>query len=466
MSLPTAPPPLLRDYYALIPHPQAAQVLLLQQATGWSLPHCRTADRELLGGAPFCRHLRAQLGITATQLRVATVYVDPADGRWRWAMIALENHSPAWTPPPDAHWVDRATVAYLPLTQPEQRATILDWLIEIKTGVVPTLRSPWARPGWWAAIHSWVADALTQQGRALIGPLEQRKTWSVSCLLRGRTAAGAVYVKAAPALPLFANESAITAHLGAMYPAWVPTPLALDAGRRWMLLEDFGDDLLYTADAGAWEATVDAVAALQVQSVGHVDSLLAAGCLDRRLDRLAAQIPFLLEQTHVFAGLEPTELATLEAAAPQLAAYCAQLARSGVPPALLHGDLHDHNITMRAGQPLIFDWSDACIAHPFFDLTTLLSTDYLDAHPAVQTALRDRYLAHWAAYGSPVQLQRIADLAALVGTLHHAVSYAAGVSNVEPPVVWEWNVGLTMFVRQLLQLLAAAAASSSPARVV
>ena len=250
MSQPADPPPLLRDYYALIPHPQAAQVLLVRQAEGWGLPHLRTEERDLLAPTPFCRHLEAQLGLTLTQLRVAAIYLDPVDQRWRWAVLALENHSPTATLPADAQWADRALLADLALAQPEQRTTILTWLTEQETGDVPALRSPWARPGWWAAIHAWVAAELVRQGRALNGPLEQRKIWSVSCLLRGTTAEGPVYVKAAPALPLFANEAAITAALGARYPAWVPTPLALDADQRWMLLDDFGDDLLYKAGWG------------------------------------------------------------------------------------------------------------------------------------------------------------------------------------------------------------------------
>ena len=206
-------------------------------------------------------------------------------------------------------------------------------------------------------------------------------------------------------------------------------------------------------DGVAWAATIDAVAALQVQSVGHIDALLAAGCLDRRPDRLAAQIPVLLDQVRAFSNLAPDELAALEAAAPQLAAWCDELAQAAVPPTLLHGDLHDRNITMRAGQPLIFDWSDACIAHPFFDLATLLDTEYLDAHPLEQAALRDRYLAHWTAYGAPDELRRIADRAAPLGLLHQAVSYAGIIRSSEPALAWECSFGLNYFVRQLLKLI-------------
>jgi len=457
MSQPAAPPPIPRDYYALIPHPLAAQVLLIAQSDGWALPHLQTEDYDLLAGAPFCRHLQAQLGLSLTQLRVAAIHVyslPSGQWRWLWALIALENHSPGWTPPAGARWVDRTALADLTLAQPEHREFILTWLTELETGVLPALRSPWARPGWWAAIHQWVTAELAVRGRHLIGPLEQRKTWGVSCLLRGETAEGPVWVKGAPALPLFANEAAVTAALAAAYPAIVPTPLAIDADQHWLLLDDFDAALLKDADFAAWETLIDRYAALQVAAVNNEDRLLALGCLDRRLPRLVAQIPFLLTVVQTLPDFSAAEQATLVAAAPQLVALCAELAACGVPATLVHGDLHDHNIAVRAGQPLIFDWSDACIAHPFLDLTTLLFTDYLDAHPDERAALRDRYLVHWAAYGSPAQLQRTADLAAQVGALHQAISYAGIVSNMEPTARWESSSGLTLFVRQLLQLLA------------
>jgi len=118
MSQPAAPPPIPRDYYALIPHPLAAQVLLIAQSDGWALPHLQTEDYDLLAGAPFCRHLQAQLGLSLTQLRVAAIHVyslPSGQWRWLWALIALENHSPGWTPPAGARWVDRTALADLTL---------------------------------------------------------------------------------------------------------------------------------------------------------------------------------------------------------------------------------------------------------------------------------------------------------------------------------------------------------------
>ncbi len=103
------------------------------------------------------------------------------------------------------------------------------------------------------------------------------------------------------------------------------------------------------------------------------------------------------------------------------------------------------------GQPLFFDWSDACIAHPFFDLPTLLTTPYFDAHPLERASILDRYLGHWTGYAPLAELRRIADLATLLSHLHQVVSYVGIVSNVEPSSRWENTVGIDFFVRQVLE---------------
>ncbi|HUS17465.1 MAG TPA: aminoglycoside phosphotransferase family protein [Chloroflexia bacterium] len=444
-------PPKERRYYALIPHPSAAGVLLVETAGGWEPPGVTNTDANLFAGGPLAAWVQEHLGLSVTQLRAAEVHIDPADDRWDWALVALDNHSPDWSPPVEARWVDRAMLAGLPLAHPEQCATIDAWLAEMESGAVPALRSPWARPGWWASLTTWVDKALAERGRALRAPLEQRKVWGISSLLRGDTAQGAVYVKACATQPLFTNEATFTAGLAARYPAWVPTPLAVEGERRWMLLDDFGGELLETAPPAAWVATVDAFATLQIESVGQVDALLAAGCLDRRLDRVIAALPALLADVQAYHhALTDAELAAFAACLPELEAACAELAAGGVPQTLVHGDLHDNNIAIVDAQPLFFDWSDACIAHPFFDLTTLFFGEHFTAHPQERDALQDRYLGHWTAYAPLADLRRMATLATRLGSLHQVISYISIVRNLEPAARWENSGGIDEFVRQIL----------------
>jgi aminoglycoside phosphotransferase (APT) family kinase protein len=126
---------------------------------------------------------------------------------------------------------------------------------------------------------------------------------------------------------------------------------------------------------------------------------------------------------------------------------------------LVHGDLHADNIAVRDGAPVIFDWSDACVAHPFFDLTTLLDGEFLTALPAARARLQDVYFAYWAEYEPPERLRAAAALTAPLGLLHQAVSYQHIVISLEPEARWELIEGWVYFLRQLL----AALAGDSPA---
>jgi hypothetical protein len=459
MSDPT-PAPLVREYDMLLAHPTEARVLLLPGAEGWHLPARRTEENNLFGGSHIRAALAAQLGADCTVLHVAHVYVDPETQRWRWALIAVENHDPAWTPPDGARWTDAAALADLPLAQPEQRAAILSWLVERAGDAIPAQRAPWARPGWLNEITAWAAGELARNGRALTGPLEQVKTWAISCLLRAPASGGTVYIKACPVLPLFTNEPAFTARLAELYPRTVPRPLAVDPAWRWMLLDEFAGPLLKDAPRPAWDATIRAFAAMQRESVGQIDALLAAGCLDRRLDRLASAVPALLAALDERDGLDPAEIAALRAAEGRLVALCAELASYRVPPALLHGDLHENNIAIAATGPLIFDWSDACIAHPFLDLVTLLDPEGTPLAPDERARLRDLYLSYWTGYEPLERLRAVAALAEPVGLLHQTLSYEQIMAGVEPGARWQYAWGFRYFARRLLAALADPAAAA------
>jgi hypothetical protein len=133
---------------------------------------------------------------------------------------------PSWQPRSNGRWADRAELDELAL--PEQRALLDAELAEAESGLVPELRAPWCRIGWLDAATAWIEAQLAAHGTPLIGELDQVANWGLSCILRGHTAAGAVYFKAAATLPLFVNEPVIVAALARRYPDHIPTPLSLE----------------------------------------------------------------------------------------------------------------------------------------------------------------------------------------------------------------------------------------------
>jgi hypothetical protein len=168
-------------------------------------------------------------------------------------------------------------------------------------------------------------------------------------------------------------------------------------------------------------------ATLQRRSVDHVPGLLADGCLDRRLEVLEAQLEPLVHDAGAVAKLERGERRRLRGLVPTFVEACRRLAGFGIPPALVHGDLHYGNVTRIAGNLVYFDWSDACLAHPFIDLFSL-QWERKQHH----AALVDAYLEPWEDLSPRERLLEAVELARVVIPLHHAVSYATIVGALEP----------------------------------
>ncbi|HEX5880924.1 MAG TPA: phosphotransferase, partial [Actinomycetota bacterium] len=129
----------------------------------------------------------------------------------------------------------------------------------------------------------------------------------------------------------------------------------------------------------------------------------------------------------------------LAAAVPRLGAPCAELAGHAVPPTLVHGDLHLANVARGPRGYLFFDWTDACVAHPFLDLPTMrrgsgFAEDDDEDEAGLRERLRAAYLPEWASFEPPARLARAWELAAPLGALHQAVSYRSMAAGLRPPV--------------------------------
>jgi aminoglycoside phosphotransferase (APT) family kinase protein len=129
---------------------------------------------------------------------------------------------------------------------------------------------------------------------------------------------------------------------------------------------------------------------------------------------------------------------------------CGELAEYGVPPSLNHGDLHSGNIT---GQTLrFFDWTDACIAHPFLDLCTVIS-DVDEVMPDERERVLEAYLQQWIAYEPMDRLREMWRLAAPLGALHQAVSYQHILATLEPTSKQEMKGGVSYWLRWMLRTM-------------
>lgn len=266
------------------------------------------------------------------------------------------------------------------------------------------------------------------------------------------TTAGPVYFK--ETAPTMADDAALTTLLSRVSPALICHPIAVD-GRR-MLLPDAGprlrEELERTRDIASWERILAAYADLQRSAAKHVDDLLAAGALDRRLERLPALLAELAADPGVDLGAQETE--RLLALGPRVTAACAELLAIGAE-SIQHDDLHDANVHLAGDGFRILDWGDACVGHPFGTLlVTLRSVAFRFEIPedAPQLdRLRAAYLEPWRDLGSEARLQRAADLATWLGLLGRALTWRDALIHADEEELSEWASAVPNALRMLIE---------------
>ncbi len=414
--------------HAIVQHPAEPRILLLQTDDDWQLPTVRHPEKlwhssVTIVTATFCKLLNANVWA------LRQIYFESdQDTKTIEAIFEMELLDPEWKPPPHARWVDKAELHELFIPSERLYPSVDAYLSAQEEGIVPKLRPPWARPGWLPIVNAWIEAELIRYGETL-RELEQVKQWGISCVLRAKTDNEDFYFKAPnQQMPLFANEAAVTAKMAKFFPGRIATPLSIDLNRDWMLLPDFGEEIPSDFPLEEMTLLLRRYAELQKESIPLTSELLLAGCLDRRMEVLTTQIDPLLADPIAVANLTSEQLAELRTLASMLKKLCLQLSTFNIPPTLVHGDLHLGNVARMNGAIIFFDWTDASLAHPFFDLLSLNWEKDEHKREAMLTA----YLEMWTEYESMERLREAWKLANILERLHQAVSYQHIVRNLEP----------------------------------
>jgi hypothetical protein len=316
---------------------------------------------------------------------------------------------------------------------------------------------PWADPAWHAAASAWITDRLAERKVTVRGPLEPRlRPWSA--VLGVPTSDGRCWFKATA--PAMADDAALTPLLAAARPDLVLQPLAVDADRRWMLLPDGGDRLRDRMDPAArvwhWERILPAYAELQLAFEGADRTLLAAGALDRRPERIADLLVDLLDERHWLrigepSGLTAAELAWVRDLVPRLAEANAELAAAGIGATIQHDDLHDGNVVVSDAGYRIMDWGDAGLAHPFGTLLVTLNSLGDDLAPGGPewTRLTDAYLEPFTARLPAARLRSLVPHARWSAMVGRALTWRAALPYATSAELGEWGSAVPEWLREL-----------------
>jgi len=417
-----------------------ARVLVLEDGDGACLPFVEAEGTEVSNEfLPVIREALA--GVTGVETIMVQTIERTVDEERKVLKLDLELEAVGGTTASArAGWRSANELAGVRLSE-EDRSLIARHASDRP----PAERPPWARRGWFAEASRWIEDALAEHGRSTIAPIEQISSWCISSILRAETEDGRVYFKATARLPLFVNEGIVTRALAVMLPRRVPAPISVDPDRRWMLLDDFGPVVGWKADLETRTAVLSTFARMQLETTSRQDELLALGALDRRPVWLASEIRSLLRSPEPL-GLEDDERERLSALEPRFVESCERLAAGAVPDALVHGDLHLSNVAGHGDAYVFFDWTDACLTHPFLDLLVVLFEE--DAE--LRQSLRDAYLGVWADLAPEGELLELWALAEPLASLNQVLSYRSIAVNVERKAAPEFDSMIPYWLRKAL----------------
>ncbi|RAO04205.1 phosphotransferase [Micromonospora noduli] len=374
------------------------------------------------------------------------------------------------TPPPanfrHGAWLSARDLTAVPFAVPEHRAVLRAWFEESASTECRGRRLPWARPGWFADASTWIAERLVESGLSPTGRVQQVDSRLWSALLRVPTTAGGAYFKAVP--PVFRHEPALTRLLGERFPAQVPTVLAVDAERGWMLTEDFGPESEYADTAEIVEAytqVMPVLARMQVALAADADKLVALGCPRRPAAVLPKLYEELLADTEMLYlddpnGLGEDEYERLRKYVGEFTATTEQLAGAPIPETLVHGDAWRGNfLSPRPGAgPLIFDWAESSVGHPFLTLAVVYR-DVRESVPAEEAEsaivrIADAYLAEWTQFADESELREILRLSVTAGIVNRAIEWRNSVAELDPDRAMFYRYAVPVNLRRLLPFIA------------
>ncbi len=202
----------------------------------------------------------------------------------------------------------------------------------------------------------------------------------------------------------------------------MPEVIAIDAGRGWLLTRNAGPQLrellVGSDDPGIWDELLPLYARLQLEVCGSVDKLIALGTPDDRPANLRAAFEELLPRW----DLESQFLQL----APVIEDYARRLGDT-IPISVIHEEFNDNNIHLGAEGPVIIDWAEAAVGHPFAGLVVTMRGQvdrwgYEPGGPEL-CRLRDLYLEPWTTLASLPELVDLFALAYPLGMISRALAW-------------------------------------------
>ena len=438
----------------MVIRPEDGSVLALPSADGWRVPEFAPANTDARIVDHINTEMHRQLGFETWTLKCAARGEDNGES-WRIFIAVARDSEIAQSH--GVRWLVPEEVASAKFAKSSVEIAIGAWFAQGESS--SELRAPWERIGWHSEACDWIYARLNELGITVRSPLVQQRAWGLSWTMKAGTDAGDVYFKATP--PFMSHEGRAMQAIAERCPQLLPPPLAVDSERGWLLMPDYGSDLLHECpDITRWEEALRVISRVQVEQVQNLPDWLSLNIPDRRLGRMVEMIdPLITACVRMLIGgrngLSEAEVNDLRSLSMPLKLMCARLAQFGVPDTLVHGDLGG-NILMREGGYTYFDWTDVCITHPFFEMATISAAYFdesaLNDSPDADERLRNAYLGPWERVIPVERLVEAFEASRPMGALHQTMTYMWILTNISADARPELEGGLLHWVRMLLRL--------------
>src|SRR5260370_12298139 len=259
-----------RDSYRLIvARRNASEILLAQDGSGWTLPRVAIRPRQRLA-EQLVSGVNEKWGLETYCLFVPNPSrVRTGDGTKCAVMESARHNDKA---PSGTCWMPVSAAA--DCSDAGEAVAIRESLEELDSYARGARPGPFARPGWLRELFLWVEEQVSPLGLRVTGRFRQWNASPTFSLIRLETNDGALWFKATGEPN--SHELTVSLLLARLFPGHVPRILGVHTSwNGWLSTEASGTALDEISDSSAWERVAEALAELQIASIGKSRELEA-----------------------------------------------------------------------------------------------------------------------------------------------------------------------------------------------
>ncbi len=414
-----------RDSYRLIvTRRNASEILLLQNGSGWALPRVEIQKQQRVA-EQLSPEVGRGWGLEAYCLFVPSLQTSGRNGEAKCAVMESVRHNDK--APAGTYWMPATAAAGC--GDAGEAGAIKESLDELESYTRGERPGPFARPGWLRELFSWAQEQVAPLGIRVTGGFRQLNASPTFSLIRLETDGCALWFKATGEPN--SHELPVSLLLARLFPSHVPRILGVHTTwNGWLSAEASGTALDEISDCSAWERVAEALAELQIASIGKSAELLEGKCKDLRLPEIVKFIdPFLARMAEFMAAQEkrsPAPLSNSELASlgDGLKEACSLLQSFGLPDTIGHIDFNPGNILVSPDRCTFIDWAEGCVTRP------VITFEYLRQHfgrsappqPSAIERLTAAYVRQWASFYPPEDLRRALEISPLIALFAYAIA--------------------------------------------